>query len=71
MRMKIFTMGRAAAMSRGLGTKEIARELGYSESYVTAILSGRLAPGQEALRKVAELLGITPEDVQKKFEIDQ
>lgn len=69
MKRKYFTKGRYAAMARGLTNGEIARSVGVSESYVVAILSGRVKPAFEVLQRMAQILGISPEEVQEEVEI--
>lgn len=62
---KILTKGRLAALAQGLGVKEIAREIGISENYAVAVLSGRMKPSREVLERLGKILEIAPDEIQK------
>jgi len=48
---------------RGLTLRELATQVGVSEAYISAILSGRVRPKEETLQKVAETLGLSKKEL--------
>ena len=55
--------GQLERVRRGLTLRELAAQVGLSEPYVNAILSGRVRPKEETLQKVAETLGLSKEEL--------
>lgn len=47
---------------RGLGWKQIAAEIGYSPVWTCAACLGQMSMPQEAARKLADLLALSPEE---------
>jgi len=60
----MLTKGQLERELLGLSVKELANRCGLAESYVTAILRGRVRPSKEALVRLSKALGISPEEVQ-------
>ncbi|WP_427365677.1 helix-turn-helix domain-containing protein [Candidatus Caldatribacterium saccharofermentans] len=62
----MFTKARFKTLALGVKVKELARRIDVSESYLTNILNGRVRPSQEVLRRIAEALGLEPDEVQEE-----
>jgi len=55
--------GQLERVRRGLTLRELATQVGVSEAYISAILSGRVRPKEETLQKVAETLGLSKKEL--------
>ncbi|BER92756.1 helix-turn-helix domain-containing protein [Atrimonas thermophila] len=64
----MLTKGRLKALQCGLGCKVLARMLGISETYVSSVLSGRVRPSQNVLKRLAEVLELPEEELQGPVE---
>jgi transcriptional regulator with XRE-family HTH domain len=55
--------GQLARVKMGLTLREVASQVGVAEGYICAILSGRMRPSQETLKKIGKVLNINPEEL--------
>jgi len=60
------TKGKLRQLLSGIKVRELARMANVSENYVTNILGNRVRPSQEVLRRIAEALGLEPDEVQEE-----
>ena len=61
--MRKLKAGQLERVRRGLTLRDLATQVGVSEAYINAILSGRVRPKTETLQKVADALGLSKEEL--------
>lgn len=58
-----------ARMSAGLSQKELAEKIGVSESLIAKYETGRARPNKFRLERIAQILNVTPEQLEGKVVI--
>ena len=61
--MRKLKAGQLERVRRGLTLRELATQVGVSEAYISAILSGRVRPKEETLRRVAQALELSEKEL--------
>jgi transcriptional regulator with XRE-family HTH domain len=67
---KMVTKGRFRVLTLGVRMKNLAKEVDVSESYLTNIINGRVKPSPAVLKRIAEALGLRPEEIQEEARIE-
>ncbi len=64
----MITKGQFRRNHLGLSIKEIARQSGISENYISNILHGRITPSRKTLEAIGKVLGLEPDEVQEPMD---
>jgi len=64
------TKGKLAMLKRGIKLKHLAQALNVTEPYLTNVLAGRVRPSRVLLERIANALGLRPEEVQRQVDAD-
>lgn len=67
----MITKGKLRMLQLGMGPKKLAHKLGISETYVSAILSGRVRPAERLLEQIASVLDLDPGEIQRPLNAGQ
>lgn len=65
----MLTKLRALRLAAGLSQKEVAERLGVSRQWYSLIDSGRLRPTEEMAAKIADIFGISADEILQPVKI--